>query len=195
MSGTGTGTPVTPPAGSVSTISTIDELIRANASGCPDFVIERVAIRVLRDFCSITHIWQETNTVTLAAAATEATFAVTAGEAFAVSEVTGYSDTWTFTLPATIVFEAAATTAATLEITAAVKPLLTDTEVPTWLLERHEDAIVAGIYARLLKEPSQAWTNPVLAGVYAQEYKRGIGRAKVDLVKKNKQGSFRAHWG
>lgn len=176
-------------------INTFNILVRADIPNCPDFVIERHAIRVVRDFCARTNAWTETVTDTIAPGESELYLPISAGEGHAIISLDGYSLSWSFIPPNRIVLDDAATTDIEVEVEVAVKPRLDDTEAPEWLLDKYEDGIIAGIYARLMMQDNQSWTNPALGAKYEKEYNAHIGQARTDKLKQHKRAPLRVYPG
>ncbi len=169
----------------------MNELLRAEIVNCPDFVIERHAIRVLRDFCMRSHVWSEEITLTIPAGDDEGALVVTAGEPFAVRSVEGVTG-WRYIPKDTLALTDAVTEDTELEIEVSICPILTDTTVPEWLLDKYEDTIVYGVYARMMMQDNQAWTNPGMAMAYRAKYDIGVGGAKLDKVKQHRAVGLRA---
>lgn len=164
-------------------ISDLNILIRADIPSCPDFVIERQSIRVARDFCSKTHVWKETFTETLATGSDTLVLAPSAGEIDTIRSLTPAFQEWEFFPPDTIQFQAEAGSDVEVSVEAALVPGLDDTEIPGWIMDRYERALVDGTYARLMMQDNQAWTSPNLAMVYKQRYDREVGRARIDKLR------------
>lgn len=170
-------------------ISTLDTLIRPEIPDAPDFIIERHALRVLRDFCAVTHIWQETLVAVTASEGDEdCELEPDYGEAHAVLsiDVDSYDpDKITFSPPSTLVFDAALEDDISMDVKVALKPGLTDTTVPDWLIEKYEVYLVAGVLARMMLQMNQSWSNPQLSAVYANQYRSGIAKANAHRLKEH----------
>jgi hypothetical protein len=172
-------------------IDTFNILVRADIPNCPDFVIERHALRVIRDFCAKTSVWTETIEDTISSGENELILTLSAGEGHEILDLDGYSLSWSFSPPDRIDLDDAVTADTDVEVVVALKPRLDDTDAPEWLLDKYEDGIVAGIYARLMMQDNQAWTNPALGAKYEREYNAHIGQARTDKLKKHKTTPLR----
>jgi hypothetical protein len=176
-------------------INTFNVLVRADIANCPDFVIERHALRVIRDFCAKTGVWTETIEDTISSGESELTLALSAGEGHEVVSLDGYYYSWSFSPPDRIDLDDAVTADTDVEVVVALKPRLDDTDAPEWLLDKYEDAIVAGIYARMMMQANQDWTNPALGQKFELEYNYHIGRARTDGLKKHTATPLRVYPG
>lgn len=170
-------------------------LVHADVPSCPNFLIERQAIRVIRDFCARTQVWRKDVTATLSSGDDEVTFAISGeGEVYSVAELSGTTMSWGFVPPDTLEFDEEAEEDIDLEFEVVKIPALTDVQVPEWLLDRYEDAIVSGISARLMKQVGQDWANPQMAVMRSGEYNAGVAKARIDQNKKNRTRENRIKW-
>ncbi len=173
-------------------INTLNILVRADIPSCPDFVIERHAIRVMRDFCVQTQIWKDTLTGTIDEGEDDFTLAPANGEVcFVISLDIDNSLSWEFQPPDKVVFDEDMSEDSDIEVQVVLQPKLSDTQAPEWILDRYEGVLVKGIFSRMLRQNGQAWSNPNLALAYEQEYRKSIARARIEKIKQFTNQSLR----
>ena len=78
-----------------------------------------------------------------------------------------------------------------LEITAAVQPILTATELPDRLVTKWKEVLEYGALEYLMALPRQAWSNAVIAADYGKKFRAGINNAKADEQRGYNQGPTR----
>ena len=172
-------------------INTLNELVRAEIDSCPDFVIERAALRVVREFCSKTHIWRVTLEIEIEDE--QAELSPVNGEVVAILSVDNENeseiDDYEFYPPSTLEIEAE--DGDEYKVLVALTPKLTETTVPKWILERYETIILNGVLGRLFMQSNQEWSNPNISFVYKQMFQKGMAGASIDIVKKFSNKSLR----
>lgn len=65
------------------------------------------------------------------------------------------------------------------------------TFIPTFLVDKFLDEILAGCKSRLMQMPGKSWSNPALAGVNQSYYNEGVVKAKVFTAHDKVAGSVR----
>jgi hypothetical protein len=75
------------------------------------------------------------------------------------------------------------TTDENLYIRMSVKPTRAATTVDDCLLEDWVDTIAAGVKYKIMSMPGKEWTDPAGAAMYYVEYKRGVSRARMKVLK------------
>lgn len=65
-----------------------------------------------------------------------------------------------------------------LQVTAALKPSRTATNLPNKLFEEYADYILAGAFSRLMSMPGQMWSDPVGAAGYMAQFRHGLSVAR-----------------
>jgi len=68
-------------------------------------------------------------------------------------------------------------------------------ELPTWIWDRHGEAIMSHCRWQLMKQPKKPWTDLQLAMDYRTEYYRCVSQAKMDINKQFKSVSLQARGG
>lgn len=178
-------------------------LLRPELRGCPDFTIKAHLLRILRDFCAQTWIWEDWQKETKDGDGDTHTVSVDADRELVIvprvwsedwdlkpSEFTfpgqdaGYSDyevsrSFQFDPPDTIRFLFTVADGDVFYPQVVYQPTTDATEFPDFILKYHEDGLSAGTKSRLMMQPGQNWSNPELGQYYQRIYDREVGRAKI----------------
>jgi len=195
-------------------MDTLLPLIRPDVPQCPDFTIESYIVRTVRDFCEQTRIWREwlnepvdpgLETYPLEASAEiVAVELVQTGQGVPVRPLSytlpGQEEDnmdamagvqgFTFDPPNVLHLQGTPTQRMELFADVSLRPALTDTQAPQWLMEKYEDAIVSGTLYRLMTRREKPWSDPRLAGLHMQDFRRGVSAARVHKLKKNTNTSL-----
>lgn len=84
-----------------------------------------------------------------------------------------------------------ATTAGAIELTAALKPAFSATQLPAVLKTEHTEAMRTGTLARLMRMGNKPWTDRPLSGEYQDEYTRLVIHAAGNAQRGNTRGPLR----
>ncbi len=172
--------------------SSLNDLIRPEIPGAPDFIIERNTLIVVRDFCAKTHIWKQEVTVTASSGDEETDFILDDyGEVHAVvsMECDDYPiEDITFVPPDTLQFADALEDDISIDLIVATKPTLSDVSAPEWLMDKYEQYLVSGVLARMMAQILQPWTSVEMAAYHAARFRAGIAVAVADRGRGHKVG-------
>jgi len=195
-------------------MDTLLPLIRPDVPQCPDFTIESYIVRTVRDFCEQTRIWREwlnepvdpgLETYPLEASAEiVAVELVQTGQGVPVRPLSytlpGQEEDnmdamagvqgFTFDPPNVLHLQGTPTQRMELFADVSLRPALTDTQAPQWILEKYEDAIVNGTLYRLMTRREKPWSDPKLAGLHMQDFRRGVSTARAQRFRKHTNTSL-----
>jgi hypothetical protein len=191
-------------------IDSLFTLIRPEVPQCPDFVIEQHAVRAIRTLCERSRVWREWQGEYLDEGIEEYPLETDTGEIFAVENVQtdkgvrlrpldyelpgqdndnmhGISGVvgYTFKHPQTLWIQGTPTQNEDIFLEVILRPKMSDTEIPDWLAEQYEDAIVAGTLSRLMMVAAKPWFNAELSAYHKREFGRGISQARADAIRRH----------
>lgn len=187
-------------------ITTLYPAVLAIASQAPEILASRALIESAREFCSRTRLWREDLTA-LDSAASTASYTLTLPADSAVVDLMSVKyntenltpkdsaqldkiDSEWRTREGTPVYykregtdglrlvrvPATALTGA-IEVYAALKPAFNATSIDDTVLEEHQDTIVNGALARLLRIPKKEWSDKSTSEYYRTLFERELGVA------------------
>jgi len=195
-------------------LKTILPLIRPDVPQCPDVTIEQYLVRAARKFCEESRVWQQWENEPIYPGLETYPLEPEHGEVAAISKVqteggeelraldyTLAGDEefnrqamqgvqgYTFDPPATLHIQGTPTQDMELFIRVALKPTLSDAIAPLWLVERYEEALVAGTLYRLMMLTGKTWSSPDFAAVHKRTFESGVASARIHELKKHTSAS------
>jgi hypothetical protein len=196
-------------------LNTLLPLIRPDVPQCPDITIEQYMVRMARDFCTQSRVWQQWinepvdpdietyplrvdngDIVTVNTVQTEGGVPLKAldytlpgqeeDNMQAIAGVQGY----TFDPPDTLHIQGTPTQPMELFVRVALKPTMVEASAPAWLVDRYEEALISGTLYRLMMLTGKTWSNPDFAAVHKDTFLRGVSSARIDELKKHTNASL-----
>lgn len=189
----------------ITTLSSLLNFIHAELPSCPAELQKMAAYRVVRDFCDQTELWEE-DTVAQDTTVGQTEFRIPSGSDAFAKRVTNVElngsdldavEDYTFseqTQKVTLTDAITATDAGTGKFIATVirVPNMGCESMPSWILERYAEGIIAAIKATLMEMPGERWSNPQRAfQLRLMEHNARI-QARVDKTKGFKAVTLKA---
>ncbi|MFW6177354.1 MAG: hypothetical protein ACOC43_03205 [Desulfohalobiaceae bacterium] len=177
----------------------IFSMIMPEVPGCPAPLAIQNLRQAAREFCQQTWIWQDTVPFEIEADYREAYVSVPRdGRLVAVRYL--LEDGQELDVPDKLMiktkrdpveFEHEPEKSKNLQARVVLQPREDSKECPDWLVADHAEAIASGAKRRLMLMPGKDWSNPDLAKVHYQEFRREVARARVAISKGYSEKSLR----
>jgi hypothetical protein len=190
----------------ITAISELLSRITPDLPGCPSLLITQAMQDVIRDFCINTECWQVAVTQNLTVSTLAYTLdlgddydeadirrivKVVINESVEPVEVDLYTFDGDDLLTLDESIEPDATITDGLVTTVVIVPQLNSNLWEADLLNRYSQAIVYGVFARLMDNDKEGWGNPRRALDFKREYERQTALARIEMLRKYRTGTVR----
>jgi hypothetical protein len=175
-------------------ISDLVPYVAPEVPGCNDVAIERAILDAARAFCAATWVWEHDTSVWIRAG--KDTGGIRIPSSMSALGIVSWESEHT-NEPPMLYRDGFArvrrdvTSDTRYDVTVAVQPARTETEIPDWLDGLYRDAITAHAKHSLLMLPGKDWTNPGRAQLLYQIYRDAVNSAKRDRNTNRMRGVMR----
>mgnify|MGYP006417567109 FL=1 len=162
----------------MTTLATYYPFIVPDLPKCPEIAIDIELIRVANEYCNDGWVYRHEAEVSISVGDQEKEVSLPDGTQLVGIVTAEVNDSEFLDISVTgdsILLDNVATLDFDIELVLAVKPALTATTLPDFLLRDHLDAIVTGVKRRLFLSPGISWTNAELAMYYEKQYMDYVG--------------------